>query len=991
MYNCFPVGRVVICAAEVTNWLMEMLLCIYVALFGSLEKISASGRTVASDLGIQSYGVSMTTLEEVFLHLEELEEQESEESMEIVENMQGSGFHDSQTLLYGASSTRHEAIQVTSEVGMEEDKADLSVLVFGGSSVIADGKLYWQQFLAMLSIRYLIAFRVPASVVFRLIIPPILVVVGVLVSRNISPKPSQPGPLLMTPDLYLSNANSSAQPPYCKTPPNMKPSLLLSTYDSNVSESYPFLIENFRDQNVGYCQPSVSVSENNTVFNEFLLNYWPHSAALELEQLIMTNKSIVVDFTAWYNDTDVHSLPVAINVMNSVLYANLTGNTTGIKVTNHPFRIENPKLQFDAGSYVAVLLIGIALTISPGGFPIILVTERELRISHQLRVAGLSRLVYWLASLVSDVSLYLTTVVLIIILIPALDLKPFEPQPALGLTVLILFISMPLQTLYAYVWSFAFSKSETCQSVLPTIITLMGLIPYVVVAVLYPFAETASIILNYIFMVLSPPYATIGCLWFTSTVYQQHFANPFKHDLSASTYFSFSSHVVPGILMMVVEMVLLSLFLTFLDKRSVGDKATCANCCQCGIPVRADVESPDDELGDDDVQHEKQVVLEKVATLDNQTNVPSDTFVLMEGLKKEFMDSSCCKKQADIKVKLAVKDLNLSVKAGEIFGLLGPNGAGKTTAMNVFTGDMTPTEGRVFLANEEITYGVAKTSLALGYCPQVDALWPEITLKEHLRTFAWIKGVPRESTNQMITRFTKIMKITEHIDKRSKELSGGTKRKLSFLMSMVGGPKVLLLDEPSTGMDPKAKRALWNIISDCITDQRSAILTTHSMEEADALCSRIGILVSGSLRCVGSTQHLKSKYGAGYHLEMKLSSATETLITRSSHSEEQSFSTAKAIMRQTSALKEADCDHASDGLTSLVSHIKKTFPGTQLIECFGDRATFVIPAESVQSLSSVFACLEKTKVEFGVEEYSLSQSSLEQVFISFAKEQRQDD
>jgi hypothetical protein len=86
----------------------------------------------------------------------------------------------------------------------------------------------------------------------------------------------------------------------------------------------------------------------------------------------------VVDFTAWYNDTDVHSLPVAINVMNSVLYANLTGNTTGIKVTNHPFRIENPKLQFDAGSYVAVLLIGIALTISPGGFPIILVTEREV-------------------------------------------------------------------------------------------------------------------------------------------------------------------------------------------------------------------------------------------------------------------------------------------------------------------------------------------------------------------------------------------------------------------------------------------------------------------------------------------------------------------------------------------------------------------------------------------------------------------------------------
>lgn len=110
-------------------------------------------------------------------------------------------------------------------------------------------------------------------------------------------------------------------------------------------------------------------------------------------------------------------------------------------------------------------------------------------------------------------------------------------------------------------------------------------------------------------------------------------------------------------------------------------------------------------------------------------------------------------------------------------------------------------------------------------------------------------------------------------------------------------------------------------------------------------------------RCIGSTQHLKNTYGAGYHLEMKLSSTADgARAVRSSHSDEHPL----AVARQTSTLAEADCDHASELLTSLVSHLKQTFIGARLVECFGDRATFVIPAESVQSLSTAFAALEKS-------------------------------
>lgn len=113
------------------------------------------------------------------------------------------------------------------------------------------------------------------------------------------------------------------------------------------------------------------------------------------------------------------------------------------------------------------------------------------------------------------------------------------------------------------------------------------------------------------------------------------------------------------------------------------------------------------------------------------------------------------------------------------------------------------------------------------------------------------------------------LKIRQHMDKYSQDLSGGTKRKLSFLISMIGNAGIVILDEPSTGMDPGARRFLWTVISANIKDTRGAILTTHSMEEADALCARVGIVVKGQLKCIGTTQELKSSYGGGYQLEVK--------------------------------------------------------------------------------------------------------------------------
>lgn len=213
------------------------------------------------------------------------------------------------------------------------------------------------------------------------------------------------------------------------------------------------------------------------------------------------------------------------------------------------------------------------------------------------------------------------------------------------------------------------------------------------------------------------------------------------------------------------------------------------------------------------------------------------------------MCECCCKSDEDVETtKVAVKSLSLAVDAGEVFGLLGHNGAGKTTTMKIITAEEAPTRGCVQIGGESITSNMNSAFQLLGYCPQHDALWKNITVREHLECYASIRGVPYNDISRIVNLYLSGLQIHEHSDKQTQQCSGGTRRKLSFAMAMVGNPKVVLLDEPSTGMDPRSKRFLWDTILASFQGSRGAILTTHSMEEADALCSRVGIMVKGELR-----------------------------------------------------------------------------------------------------------------------------------------------
>ena len=205
---------------------------------------------------------------------------------------------------------------------------------------------------------------------------------------------------------------------------------------------------------------------------------------------------------------------------------------------------------------------------------------------------------------------------------------------------------------------------------------------------------------------------------------------------------------------------------------------------------------------------------------------------------------------------LAVERIGFGLDYGECFALLGVNGAGKTTTFKSLTRDIVPSSGEISIAGYNVLTQFGEARKLIGYCPQHNAIFDLMTVEEHLWFFARIKGVPPKRRKQVVEDCIKQLRLEAHRKSPSGTLSGGWKRKLSVAVAIVGNPPIILLDEPSAGMDPEARRFMWSVVEKISQrDKKSAvILTTHSMEEAEALSTKMGIMVRGGIfRCFGSS------------------------------------------------------------------------------------------------------------------------------------------
>ena len=208
------------------------------------------------------------------------------------------------------------------------------------------------------------------------------------------------------------------------------------------------------------------------------------------------------------------------------------------------------------------------------------------------------------------------------------------------------------------------------------------------------------------------------------------------------------------------------------------------------------------------------------------------------------------------KEKVAVNEIDLNIKQGELFALLGVNGAGKTTTIKMLSGLIIPTSGDIFIENMNMKKEVYKIKEILNVSPQETAIAPNLTVKENLDFMAGVYQIKdkEKKINELIKQF----KLDEVLNKKAKTLSGGWQRKVSIAISLINNPKILFLDEPTLGLDVIARKELWKVISS-LKGKITIILTTHYMEEAESLSDRIGIMSKGRLVEIGTAKELIKK------------------------------------------------------------------------------------------------------------------------------------
>jgi len=650
------------------------------------------------------------------------------------------------------------------------------------------------------------------------------------------------------------------------------------------------------------------------------------------------------------NPTSFFSLTTAMDAANNLVLRAVSGGAGTITVTNQPIP-DPPGEEDETPDFVQDLIVsiffGLGMSILSASFSSFLVAEKMNNAKHLQMVSGVDKVSFWVAAFVADFVTYLVPALSLVIVIAAFNESNYVDNGALGGIFLLLLLfgwaSIPL----SYLLHFPFRmpmNSLVVQMAIYTVLTLGSTIS----AVVFDQLDTESAkdidrVLKWVFRLI-PHYA------FTRGVYDLSQNNREKGLLDEFPEFAdrFDDrgmfHLkVTGyhLIFLFLEGVVFFGLVLFIE---LNEK----------VLLTKGVAAPHDADEDEDVAAERTHVAHLA-----QSGEAADQVVVVNGLAKTYRNNHA-----------AVKPLSFAVGRGQCFGLLGINGAGKTSTFRMLTGEYAPSAGDATVQGRPDATGrtpmhsiveeLDEARRLIGYCPQFDGIQPNMTAREHLRFYATIRGVPHEDIEEMVTALLERMDLTRYADRQAGSYSGGNKRKLSVGIALVGDPPVVLLDEPSTGMDPEARRFMWDVISTTMTN-RCVVLTSHSMEECEALCNRIGIMVSGQFRVLGTLQHIKNRFSEGYSLDFNV--------------KPENLAAVQAYIQRTipgAALLQSDFSHLKYRVGS-----ETRLPNLlRAVEAMSKKS-----ASHQDNLASEAGGLEDTRL---VEDYSVTQTTLEQVFIRFA-------
>ncbi|XP_076025938.1 uncharacterized protein abca12 [Genypterus blacodes] len=921
-------------------------------------------------LQLGCYGISDTTLEEVFLQLTNgsTDSGGDDGTLSISENISDTGSIDSypENLDGGNSSFG--------------DKITLS-----GSSTVSGMALLWQQIVALMIKRFHHSRRNWKGMISQILLPVLFVVFSMgmgSIKKDIRHYPD----LELSPALYnigpsysfFSNQNPNASQledvmmsfpgmdNTCIDKPDKSVCTRSSQWTSKGNSTGRFSVCRCTQKEQicsdHYQPPHKQIPSSQTVYNltgfdmdnylvatanDFIRNRYggfvfgmPLPAGLQMD--LKTPPKNRTLSKVYYNPEGFHTMPAYLNSLNNlILRSNLPADKDprkyAISVSSHPYfgRVdeEDAIIQGILQILIAMCVItGYAITTA--SFAVYEVHEHHSSSKRLQHIAGISESLYWTFNFFYDMLMYMIPVTLTVAVIAAFQVPAFTERQNLAAVTLLLVLFGFATFPWMYLLSGVFRDPESAFIIYVCINLFISINTVMTTSILF-FLKEISVqqaeAVGELFKRLCGAFLIFPQFSFGHGLMELARKNievqilsdfgvdAYRSPFSMDTFgWIFLSSFIHGLVFFSLRLILNKSLLRKVRHAIMGRKKVPEGICE-------------DE--DEDVVAEHDRVTSGAASSDIlQVNQLTKIY---QHLKKKMY---------------AVKRLSVGIPAGECFGLLGVNGAGKTTTFKMLTGDISPTDGTAQIRDYDgrivDIMECRNKGISIGYCPQVDALDNLLTGEEHLYFYARIHGIAKRNIDGVVNYLLRRLELEYHRNNIADDYSCGTRRKLSTALALIGHPQILLLDEPSSGMDPRTKRHLWKIISEEVKGKCAVVLTSHSMEECEALCSRLAIMVKGQFRCLGSLQHIKNRFGSGCTVKMYLA-------------------------------------QASCNAEAITAFMQLHFPSTYLKDQHSTMLEYHIPV-APGGVADIFNQLESNKSALQIKHFSVSQTTLDEVFINFA-------
>ncbi|XP_057813717.1 uncharacterized protein LOC131027665 isoform X3 [Cryptomeria japonica] len=658
-------------------------------------------------------------------------------------------------------------------------------------------------------------------------------------------------------------------------------------------------------------------------------------------------------YTVMYQPWHTHQLPTVAAMLDNAFLQVIQANYSRKPVMN--LHCSNHPLPYDEGDDGVSLMVMFAIATGLLFIPPILgaqvVLDKQLGLFGLFRMSGMRTLAYWVAAFFTDILLLYMASFLAVVVGVFFGYSPFIKE-AIPIIILLLMVSLPAQLLLSYVLSFMFDSAQGALSASSVICLLGAIIPYFILFIA-PGGQLSSLGWHTLFSVVDPAYNLISSLHMVfSSVREIKGQNGFLPS-SASTilyFFRWNNFIMLSVLGSLISILLLLLCLWRLESHMLNPESRDIHSHGTGESSEVAVEEQETE----DVELEKEKVQSTIAARENlhpsrDAGEHGGDQILCCGMSKKFSTSGMCSSGSN-EGTWAFKNIWLAVQQGEIVVLVGGEKAGKSTLLNCLGRQCSITYGDAIVCGNSVRYNYwGAQQNVIGFCPQYALVYPALTLREHLKLFASLKGLANH--NIPVEAILNALNLTEEADKRLGHCKPAIHNKLAIATAMLGDPNTLLLDEPTCGLDTASKRKIWTYIA-AQSSSHATLICTQSSEEAEALGKRVGILVKGQLKCLAAPQELKRRYGSAYSLVVM--------------GETDKMEAINNFVSTLFPLSENETSHEDNSCSPVMGQWRQK--------------RFQIQIRNLSELAMLLHELEIKRHTFGIKEFIVSQPTLQQVF-----------